>query len=653
MTTFAPGRVRVELWDDLPAAGGVRRAFVSGTQSVLSVVTPDQLDFSVQAELALVPRPDLVTALETYPLAIWRLVPLNDDGTISASDPIEHYRVRTWELALAAGQATLTVGATHPLLDWDAVGQCRTVTTGGITTYVLTGDYTPAQALGIALSRVTATGRTYWALDTISRSDVKTVAIEGSTPLEVARKAAELWDSELSYRVNGAETQHLVGLQSRVGAGALVPTLRFEDSGALLAVTRRLDTTDVAHEVEPLGAANVTMARAGWSVEAIAPPIIQIKDPSGGFGPAQISGQFDGRYIRDTAGGLHQILLTTVVDLYTTQIQLASVAAFAVSTPRQHVEICADASGTLLTSVADPTVSASKRVSVTLQRTDLTGDRNYVPNARGQAGSPPTLWAFGGAGGSFTRGTPPAGCPIGDDGSGQMWKATINPAGHLQLPSTNVLDVPNGDSQLVGSVWAYLVAGAPGDDLTIGVAGGSGAVTLAQANAGVWMRLDVSATLATAQASYILIDNGTSVNNIDVWIAGGMIQRATGGTPTWTEYERPRVNVLVQAANGHLLGHRKIPAGYTRLTVDERVLAGAGTPLVLGGDVRIVVPDFGIAATARYEGRRRARHANAPSDLTVVEAPDPAVAQLVGSAAPSRPLSLTELLVRTAPSSGA
>jgi hypothetical protein len=353
VTTFATGRVRVELWDDLPAASGARVLFVSAGQSVLSVVTPDMLDFSQQAEITLVSSPALVAALQQHEQPIWRFVPLNADGT-AASDPVGHFRGRGWELALAAGQETLTATAVHPLLDWDVVGHCRTVATGGLTTTTLTGDYTPAQALQIALDRLTAASRAYWAAGTIDRSDVKTVAITAQTPLELLHAIEALWDLEAEYSVNVGETTHSVGLRSRIGAGALAPALRYEESGALLALTLRADATDLAHVVEPIGADGGTMARAGWSVEAIAPPIIQIKDPSGGYGPAQINGQLDGLYIRDTANGRHQILATTVVDLYTTQIQLASVAAFAVSTPRQHVEICADSSGTLLTSVADP-----------------------------------------------------------------------------------------------------------------------------------------------------------------------------------------------------------------------------------------------------------------------------------------------------------
>lgn len=686
MTAVAPHRAtRYEVWDDYPAAGGARVDFLPRAE-VVRCATPASTDTMARAALEVVPSARAIAALA--PGRVLRLPAWAPDGTPAG---VEYYRLLSDELTLAAGAQALRATAESPLLDWGAAGRMRTVAASGIASFVFTGTYTPAEALALGLGWLAARGRGYWVAGTIDRTDRKLVTIDGQTALELLRQIERLWDLEAAIAIAADESTIAVHLRDRVAAGGAVPTLRYGAGGALLSVTRLRDATEQATAVLPLGADGATIGLVPWRVTAAETVTnwVDLVDRNGRPGPIQIDGQLVGASLQRMDGTRVAIVDSQQGNGLTSRVRVTDATGFSATSNAgwgDDVEFRADAGGTRLVVLEDPTVAAADRVEVPLPRTDLDVARNYVPNARGQqyttTSDPPNGWACVGdptTGGrpadqpGITGGTLPGTPPVGD---GTGWRVWIGyDLNGIDSPGTFAIDPVGGDAMVSVSVWVYVdqdLSYTDGNNHTPSLR-----IQLVDADTGVWVT-GAQADFPSATSSYagrswamlgfqgftlgatrrlrVRVTHGAGASGgfptnpsiwsdrLPVYLAAVQITRTATAQPF---LDASRAELLWQAGNAHLVGHRA-PVTTPAATVDDRATRDPGRygdqPLTPGGDVRLVATALGLDVRARVVGWTRERTAPGPVPLTLVALPDAAAAQLLGAASPQRPRTLTELL---------
>ena len=494
----APGApaLRLELWRDLAAAGGTRLDVVP---DALGCVSRRTLDLSGTLTVTLPSTSRVVAQLERR--RVLRLVRGLALGASERPDPavadVEEWRIASVRQGAGREAGTVTVTAQSPLLDWAGYGPMRTTTAGGLPTWagggVLSAPEVLTQLVAWANARAGGSGAV-WGVGTVADTAAQAITWTRATALAVLRQAQALWALEVALRRVGDAT-YLVDLVPRVGpaAGApggadAVPVVRA--GGALTGLVHTRQTGELVTAVVPVGAARPDADGASWDVGLAAWRVaalpaahqVTLVDPAGGPGPIQLAGQLvgtavptalqrpDGTRVAVTAtapgAGEPGMAAESVVTL-------AAAAGLAVG---DLVQWRADLAGARLVALEAPAaIAALGRVEAPLERADLTGQLNHVPNPCGleTTGSGATLrpvgWTpRGGGPGPILSAPPalaavsgaafPAGCPI--DGATRGWTVTFTDATQtLDFPLALAVDPVEGDADV--SWYAVLWIGPP------------------------------------------------------------------------------------------------------------------------------------------------------------------------------------------------
>jgi hypothetical protein len=653
------GRPVLRIWTTLQAQSGTLVDFVPPAD-VVGLELPDAVDLTGTGTLTLDVRSRLVA--ELAPLQVLEVV--NPDTTV------EEWRVLGTDVAGAAEMGVVRVTLVPPIVyDWTAPGRVRSAPLGGLATFDLSGLYTPAQALALALTWLAATGHGHWTAGTIDRTDIKRLTVRDVNPLELLHAIGETWGLEPEpTRVSASSWT--IGLRDKVGAAATVPVVRASGApGALASIRWTRDATTLANAVHAVGADGASIAHAAWPVTDVSGNVISLQDLGGDAGPIQVAGQLVGAYLEKFNGTRTQITASDPNDRVTS---LVTVADASTVSGGQILEFRADASGTRLVALEDSAALAAGayRREVALERSDVDDVRNYVVNPRGAtiSGGQPVAWSVGTSGGpasTLTRVSTPAGAPIGDDGTGQAWRWSggygLGPnASWCRLPVTPALDAASGDATFVGSVWVCATASGSGVVARLMYSGALpvtgtplAATTLASLPLNQWVRIDTPpATLAIPQDLCIELVPAAGTN-VQVVVLAGQIAR---GIQYRSWAETPQGCVLWQAANAHLLRYRTPEDAFDATVIDRAALDPAAfgdVPLVKGGDVQFQHPEIGLVdQRARVLSILRDRWNGAPPTLSLTAAPDPALAALLGRAAPTRRRTLVDVLQALSQSAG-
>lgn len=296
------------------------------------------------------------------------------------------FRVRKIYRGRGPGRNRFVVAA-EPIAEILGDDVIMETTVGGESTLLLGGSYTPEGWVTQKwLPRLYAAGKTWIDAGTFDFQQEVPLAAAVRTTLSGIREIEKATQGEFQFErlSSGLYRIHIL---SRVGTGA---------KRIVLSVERQLEALDMeeggdqlATEVVPLGAVPdggieaATIGRSAWRVTAVDSGTgdLTLEAPRGGDGPFLMDGQFaeSGRegYVLAQDATLHQVLATTAPDT----VRVGSPGSFAVG---DHVEIRADAAGTLTTGLRDPT--AAKTLQRTWPTTEYRGERNYLPNPAGAEG---------------------------------------------------------------------------------------------------------------------------------------------------------------------------------------------------------------------------------------------------------------------------
>jgi hypothetical protein len=251
-----------------------------------------------------------------------------------------------------------------------------------------------------------------------------------ATPLEFLRFCAGAVSTpEITYivrlRRNGV-TNYLVDIVERGtdAAGDPLPIADVRYGKNLIDARIESDGREVATDLEakgteiPITGGFYTIARTGFKITAKSTDVLTVADPDPDGGPMiREDDQLVGRYLQPTSAAVPPKLITdSDATAQTLTMASGAGASFAVN---DIVELRADTSGTLVTSLSSPAARARYAGSIitrVVERSDLTGERNLHPNAflRDYANSSSVADGFtltridaGGANGTIVRDSDP------------------------------------------------------------------------------------------------------------------------------------------------------------------------------------------------------------------------------------------------------
>jgi hypothetical protein len=257
-------------------------------------------------------------------------------------------------------------------------GLCQRVEADGLTY----NDFeylglTPAELVALILADAPA----YFVAGTITPTVRGDFRFTWSSPLAALLQLAAATAMELEVVRDGTSHYH-VNIIAAIGSAT--PTLHLLVGKNVLGHGRETSTDEQATRLYPKGGVDegdtLTIARARWYVSAkVAGVSVDLTDPDGGDGPAQIADQFNSMYIRETGGTLRAITDTVVVSAATTRLSVATTSGFTVG---DLVEIRRTSGGGDLTFLDDPANQALYGViPKVFERTDLVpAVQNLVAN---------------------------------------------------------------------------------------------------------------------------------------------------------------------------------------------------------------------------------------------------------------------------------
>jgi hypothetical protein len=458
-------------------------------------------------------------------------------------------------------------------------------------------------------------------------TQVRDLSIAWQTPLQVLSLLAETCGCELQFRRVGI-TRYAIDLLARVGADA--PDLDVRAARNLLEFNQAEALSEHATVITPKGAdidgESATIAEAAWTVVAVSGATVTLADVGDGPGPIGFDAQLDGLQLELPSGVTVPILSSTFA---TQQIVCATAPTLS---PGATVRIVDAAGDDLVSLPCPPAITDYGRVAGLLERPDLPGHRNLVPN--------PVLRAWSGAGT-----TPPDGWATA--GTVVLSRLTTGPQITRGVSALQVVADAAGEGVLTPLVPITTTAERPflSGYVTLWITSGTVRVELV-ATTGTGERVfPLTGTLATSSVAGQQVDLGLA--GIDAHAAGITAARlrvvahsaaATFIVESAQLTRSPAQLPFVEGSGGSLLWHATnakletsaVPRLRTTLRlVDlarlDPVTFGPDCTIRLGQTARVVLPRRGIDGTARVvqveqnllrEGDGAITLSDAPQDLT-------------------------------------
>lgn len=355
---------RVEVWSDLPAAGGVMLA-------IARQLTNLALDLSIDSEQQMscdIPYGSAERAATSHGCAY---VLRYNDGYGSP------WRVSSITDKRTTGQTN--IAANHPTMDLPRLPLLRLVSSTGAISYELGFvDRTPAEYIIDAI----LPGCPPWiVLGAVDPTVLLTLHFSYVTPFQALEQIVEAVRQlkipcEFQLRPIGDDV-FAIDLVSAIGEAA--PVVDLVQDKVMLPVTTHGDDTAQTTMVTGFGKDKSTMARAAWRCDVIDGTHVKLSDPDDGVPPILVDEQITGLYLVDPDDGtLHEILSC---DALTNIAEIDDSSGFA---DGDLVEVRADADGTELHSL---TLPGERVVFGTIEDDTLSGEYNRVPNPFGDAWS--------------------------------------------------------------------------------------------------------------------------------------------------------------------------------------------------------------------------------------------------------------------------
>lgn len=301
---------RLELWNDLAAAGGSRLAFVpdpAGITTTRDINGDDSLQVTLPCNSA------VVSSVLTR--RVLRAVRRDGAGV----ETFDEWRVADRTRSSGEDSATFRFTARSPRFDLLRGDVAKLLPTGETTHVFSTVAMTATQIIDtFALPALTAAGVTWFARGTVDPTAPLDLSFEYFTPLALLEALRDATGCELEIVRNGT-TNYLIKLVTQIGAGATRPVFRLR---------RNLMRDQIFEHVQdqvtrciPRGGRLPglqeyhTIARVTLVVTNAAPGSgiisLTVADPAGSISPVGFTDEFNAWYVfRQKTGATFPIMLT-------------------------------------------------------------------------------------------------------------------------------------------------------------------------------------------------------------------------------------------------------------------------------------------------------------------------------------------------------
>jgi hypothetical protein len=606
---------RLELWSALQCAGGVRLAIWTEVLAA-AIALSLGLDSSLTVQVPL-DDPASVTVDRWQVVRVWGGDTAWDEWIVTDVTRDDTSNVLTF----SAAWPTLLLGRRGLVEERTPDGRVRhELDRVGLTppTLLQTLVVEPLQAQGIDWVQA----------GVIVPTQVRDLSIAWLTPLQVLSLLAETCGCELQLRRVGV-TAYAIDLLDRVGADA--PDLDVRAARNLLEFSQAEALSEHATVITPKGAdidgESATIAEAVWTVTAVSGATVTLADVTDGPGPIGFDAQLDGLQLELPSGVTVPIVGSTFASQ---QLVCATAPAVSIGATVRIVDALGD---DLVSLPCPPAVREYGPVAGVMERADLPGHRNLVPNPvlrawPGAGSTPPEGWATVGSvvlsrlttGPQITRGV--SALQVVADAAGEGVTTPLAPitttaerpflSGYVTLWITS------------GTVQVELVATTGTGERVYPLTGSlaTSAVTGQQVDLGL-AGIDAHAAGITAARLRVVAHSITGATCI---VESAQLTRSAAQLPF---VEGSGANLLWHAANAKL-ETSAVPRLRTTLRLvdlarlDPRTF-GADCTIRLGQRARVVLPRRGIDGTARVvrveqnllrDGDGAITLSDAPQDLT-------------------------------------
>ena len=369
---------RVELWDDLQAAGGVRKAVVPVLQGTIKRDIDNQDRLNIEAWLD----------TEWLQHAALRGV-LRTEGPSTA--PTEAYEWRINEIRRGRGQGedkTVSLKAVSPVNDLRFVGLIQEQSTAGQIWFNMGGvGLTPTQYMETFIPPTLALyGSTYVAIGTVDDTAPLDMAWDRWTPRQLLDELVSRTETELEYVAAGTSGYTLnmwtergsTAPQRHLTVGRNVRVMRWRQQLEQLQSVVTPSGQTVLGAIEASGIQN-----AAWAVDAItfsgaagtSGGVFTLIDVSSGDGPIAFNDQLSTHWALLPDASLAKISSASTANVLRTTDDISSLST------GQRVEFRASSGGMHMTELVNPAVaatSASGRIAFSYEDPDFRGEHNLV-----------------------------------------------------------------------------------------------------------------------------------------------------------------------------------------------------------------------------------------------------------------------------------
>jgi hypothetical protein len=589
MTTRATRLRRLELWSGLQCAGGQRLSIWTQVLAA-SVVLTLGLDSQLTAQVALDEAASI--ALDRWQVVrVWESDTLWDEWVITDVVRDDTSSVLTFN----AGPVTLLFGRS---------GLVEERTPDGRVRYELDRvGLQPVTLLDtVVLAALAQQGLTWVVRGDVVPTQVRDLSLAWTTPLQALTTLAEVCGAEVQCRRIGT-SGYAIDLLERIGADA--PDLDVRAARNLLEFSQNEALSEHATVITGRGATvdgeSATIAEAVWRVAAIDGAMVTLADVLDGPGPIGWDDQLTGLQLETPEGDTFPIVASSFGD------QVITCDAAPTVSVGDVVRLVAADGADLTALPCPPAVRDYGRVMGVLERQDLPGHRNLLPNSvlrdwSGPGTSPPTGWATVGSvtlsrittGAQVTRGE--AALQVITSGSG------------------------TGIATPVVTVGATTARPFLSGYVTLWVMGGQVRVELVATTAGGERIYPLGGNLATNSETGVQIPLGLSgINCVEDGITAArlrVVQHSTAPATVVIESAQLTRSVaqlpFVEGSGGSQLWQAVntalVTAAVPRLRTTVRVLDvarlmpetfAADATITLGATARVVLPRRNIDGTAR------------------------------------------------------